>query len=283
VTSIAQRSDIVLRILFFSLIVSTTLAVPAFGATTKVDGLNVHFTVHGSGPTIMFIHGWTCDESSWAYQVPAFSKDYRAVTLDLPGHGKSSSPAEKDFSMDLFANAVEAVRQAVHADRIVLVGHSMGVVVIRQYALEHPEHVAGLVGADGPLDIRSFASRPGGQPPLTLEQRGKMIDGMFVPQTPESLRTKIKTMMLATPATTASGASAAMFDTRIQSTQIITVPALTIYAGTALFPQSQSTKEMLPNWEGTQIAGTGHFVMMEKPEEFNRLLRAFLTDRVQFH
>jgi pimeloyl-ACP methyl ester carboxylesterase len=184
--------------------------------------------------------------------------------------------------MDLFANAVEAVRQTVHADRVVLVGHSMGVVVIRQYALEHPEHVAGLVGADGPLDIRSFASRQGGQPPITLEQRGKMIDGMFVPQTSETLRTKIKAMMLATPATTASGARTAMFDPRIQSTQIITAPALTIYAGTSLLPQNQSTKEVLPNWEGTQIAGTGHFVMMEKPEEFNRLLRAFLNDRAKF-
>jgi pimeloyl-ACP methyl ester carboxylesterase len=257
---------------------------PALGATTKVDGLNVHFTVHGSGSTIIFVHGWTCDESSWAYQAPVFSKDYRTVTMDLPGHGKSSSPAEKEFSMDLFANAVEAVRLTVHADRVVLVGHSMGAVVIRQYALEHPEHVAGLVGADGPLDIRSFARARPDQPPVTLEERGKMIDGMFVPQTPETLRTTIKTMMLTTPAATANGARAAMFDPRIQSTQIITAPALTIFAGTSmLLAQSQSTKEVLPNWEGTQIAGTGHFVMMEKPDEFNRLLQAFLNDRAKFH
>jgi pimeloyl-ACP methyl ester carboxylesterase len=37
----------------------------------------------------------------------------------------------------------------------------------------------------------------------------------------------------------------------------------------------------LPNYEGTQIAGTGHFVMMEKPEEFNRLLTGFL-DKIKF-
>ena len=41
------------------------------------------------------------------------------------------------------------------------------------------------------------------------------------------------------------------------------------------------TKEVLPNYEGTQIVGTGHFVMMEKPEEFNRMLTAFL-DKIKF-
>jgi pimeloyl-ACP methyl ester carboxylesterase len=38
---------------------------------------------------------------------------------------------------------------------------------------------------------------------------------------------------------------------------------------------------VLPNYEGTQVAGTGHFVMMEKPEEFNRLLTGFL-DKIKF-
>jgi len=265
----------------FSLMICA-FGVPAVASTTTLGELKIHYSVHGRGPTIVFVHGWTCDESSWTYQVPAFSKDYRVVTLDLPGHGKSGSPREKDFSMDLFADAVEAVRGAVRAERVVLVGHSMGVVVIRQYALKYPAHVAGLVAADGPLDVRSFAARAGGQPPMTLEQRGKMIDGMFVPQTPQRLRARIRKMMLATPAATANGAGAAMFDPRIQSAQIITAPALTIYAGTALFPRNQSAKEMLPNWESTQIAGSGHFVMMENPKQFNRLLREFLQNRAKY-
>jgi len=260
-----------------------TFAVPpglSGAAETKLGDLTIHYTAMGAGPAIIFVHGWTCDESSWDYQVRAFSKAHRVVTLDLPGHGKSSSPAEKDFSMDLFAEAIEAVRQAIRADRVVLVGHSMGVMVIRQYALEHPEHVAGLVAADGPLDIRAFD--PGVQPPITMEQREKVIEGMFVPQTPAPLRARIKAMMLATPATTANGAVAAMLDPRIQSTHIIIAPALTIYAGPALFAQDQSTKEVVPKWESTQIAGTGHFLMMEKPEEFNRLLAGFLRQRAQY-
>ena len=78
------------------------------------------------------------------------------------------------------------------------------------------------------------------------------------------------------------GAAAAMFDPRIQSGSIITAPALTIYAGSPFFPRDQSTKEMLPNWESVQVPGTGHFVMMEKPTEFNRLLEEFLKKRAQY-
>ena len=59
------------------------------------------------------------------------------------------------------------------------------------------------------------------------------------------------------------------------------MPALTIYAGTAQLPNVQDMRKSLPNFEATQIAGTGHFVMMEKPDEFNRVLTTFL-DKIKF-
>ena len=99
----------------------------------SVDGIPIHSTVHGKGPkTIVFVHGWTCDETSWDAQVPAFEKEYRVITLDLPGHGKSGSPKTGALTMDMFAKAIEAVRVEAGAGKIVLVGHSMGTPVIRQ-------------------------------------------------------------------------------------------------------------------------------------------------------
>ena len=124
-------------------------------AAASVDGLSIHSSTTGNGKaTVIFIHGWTCDSSSWAAQVPAFKNKYRVVTLDLPGHGKSASPKDGKLSMDLFARAVEAVRAEAKADSVVLVGHSMGAPVIREYARLYPQHVAGLVAVDGPLDLR---------------------------------------------------------------------------------------------------------------------------------
>jgi pimeloyl-ACP methyl ester carboxylesterase len=98
-----------MRRLLSTVAICLSLAAPLSAAT--VDGLTIHSSTTGSGPaTVIFVHGWTCDSSSWAAQVPAFAKKYRAVTIDLPGHGKSASPKDGKLSMGLFARAVEAVR-----------------------------------------------------------------------------------------------------------------------------------------------------------------------------
>jgi sigma-B regulation protein RsbQ len=273
------------RRMFRAFAAAGLLALFAQAATAAtVEGAKIYSSSVGSGPTIVFVHGWTCDSSSWTSQVPAFSKDHRVITLDLPGHGQSASPQDGKLSMDLFARAVEAVRAEAGADRIVLVGHSMGAPVIRQYAHLYPQHVAGLVAVDGPLDVRPFAAAnlPAGfPPPMTgpegLKAREGMIKSMFIAETPAPLQEHILKMMLAAPEATAVGAMNAMFDPAIRWSDVIQSPALTVYAGTANVPDPAATKELYPLHEATQVKGTGHFLMMEKPDEFNRLLAGFLA------
>ena len=268
--------------LVLTLVLAVLTATPA--AAASLDGLQIHSTVRGTGErTVIFVHGWTCDESSWASQVPAFAGDYRVVTLDLPGHGKSAVPAEKAFSMDLFARAVEAVRQEVGADKVVLVGHSMGAVVIREYALDYPEHVAGLVAVDGPLDVRSFADFPGFGP-LTPDARQQMVESMFVPATTPELREAIGAMMLAAPEATVVGAGQAMFDPVLQEQANVTIaaPALSVFAGGPGFGKSDATREVLPDWTSETYEDNGHFLMMEDPARFNATLKTFLEQRAKF-
>jgi pimeloyl-ACP methyl ester carboxylesterase len=273
-----------MRRFLLALLLAIPFAAPLSAAT--VDGLSINSTSVGSGPTIVFVHGWTCDLTSWEQQVPAFSKKYHVVTLDLPGHGKSQLPKDGKLSMDLFARAVEAVRVENKADKIVLVGHSMGAPVIRQYAHMFPGHVAGLVAVDGPLDMRGFPppnfSAP---PPLAgaegLKTRETMIRGMFVPTTSPAIQDHVLKMMLGAPEATAAGAMAAMFDPAIRWTDAIKVPTLEVVAGTGQVPDVQKTREVLPSFEASQVAGTGHFLMLEKPAEFNQQLTAFL-DKIKF-
>jgi pimeloyl-ACP methyl ester carboxylesterase len=87
--------------------------------------------------------------------------------------------------------------------------------------------------------------------------------------------------MLGTSEATANGALAAVFDPSVSKADVIKAPALAVYAGTAKPPDPKVAKEVLPNYEGTQMPGTGHFLMMEKPDEFNRVLTAFL-DKIRF-
>jgi pimeloyl-ACP methyl ester carboxylesterase len=269
-----------MRRVFLILLVTVTCAWPVAAAT--VDGVEIHSVVSGAGPnTVVFVHGWTCDSTSWNGQVPALSRTYRVVTVDLPGHGQSGMPADGKFSIDLFARAVDAVRAEVGADKIVLVGHSMGAPVIRQYARLYPQRVAGLVAVDGPLDLRQFGAPGGAIPSMTgadgLKNREAMIRSMFTPQTPAALQQQILAMMLHAPEATAAGAMEAMFDPALRRDDVTTVPALAVYAGTNHPPDAETMKKVLPRYEAAQIAGTGHFLMMEKPDEFNRLLTAFLA------
>ncbi|HUK36413.1 MAG TPA: alpha/beta hydrolase [Vicinamibacterales bacterium] len=254
----------------------------------SVDGLTIHSTSAGAGPaTIIFVHGWTCDLSSWAAQLPEFSKKYRVIALDLPGHGASDVPKDGKFSMTLFARAVEAVRAEAGADKIVLVGHSMGAPVILQYALLYPTHAAGIVAADGPLDMRQFARALNGQKlpslsgPEGLKARETMIRGMFTPRTPPALQQQILAMMLRTSEVTATGAMASIFAPDIRPDATTAVPALEILAGTGQAVNVDEARKSLPKFEQTQVNGTGHFVMMENPAEFNRRLADFLN-RIRF-
>src|ERR1700683_31319 len=95
---------------FLNLLFAISIAVGLSAAT--VDGIKIHLTVAGKGPkTVILVHGWTCDETTWNAQVPELSKQYRVLTLDLPGHGQSGAPKDGKLSMELFARSVEAVRK----------------------------------------------------------------------------------------------------------------------------------------------------------------------------
>lgn len=260
------------------LLLLTLLVLVPSARAAEVDGANVHWTSTGSGPAIIFVHGWTCDESSWQGQVPAFSKQYRVITLDLPGHGKSDLPKDGKFSMALFARAVEAVRAEAKVDRAVFVGHSMGTPVIRTYATMYPQRVAGLVLVDGLVQLAGAppAFTP---PPMTgaegLKARENMVRGMFGPATTPQLQQHILKMMLGTKEATAAGAMTATWDQSWVKNDPITGPVLGVYAARPLASREAITR-IFPKVEYHEIRGSAHFLMMEKPDEFNGLLSTFL-------
>jgi pimeloyl-ACP methyl ester carboxylesterase len=212
--------------------------------------------------------------------VPAISQSYRVVTLDLPGHGKSGSPKDGKFSMELFARAVDAVRSEAKIEKAVLVGHSMGTPVIRQYALMYPQRVAGLVLVDGLVQV-SGGGRGFQTPPMVgaegMKARENMIRGMFGPATTPALQRQILQMMIGTKEATAAGAMTATWDQSQWKNDVLSVPVLGIYADKSGLGNREGMKRLYANLEYHEIPGTGHFLMMEKPQEFNRLATEFLA------
>ena len=60
------------------------------GIALSADGVPISYEIHGDGePTLVFVHGWSCDARYWGAQVPYFSMRHRVIILDLAGHGHS--------------------------------------------------------------------------------------------------------------------------------------------------------------------------------------------------
>lgn len=266
-----------MRLILNSLLAAATVATLS---AASVNGIKIHSSIAGKGPkTVILVHGWTCDETTWNSQVPVLSKQYRVVTLDLPGHGQSGSPKNGKLSMDLFAKAVEAVRKESKADRVVVVGHSMGTPVVIQYARLYPRHTAAMVFVDGVVTLSG-----GFKPPEPAQMQGAeglktretMIRGMFSASTTPDMQQHILSMMLGAPESTAWGAMQATFDPAVWKGDVLTQPILGLYADHSGAHNAEYMATHFPNMQYEEIAGTGHFLMLEKPDQFNQLLIAFL-------
>lgn len=113
--------------------------------------------------------------------------------------------------------------------------------------------------------------------PEGRKRRETMIHGMFCPSMTTALRTKILQMMLATPESTAVGAMDATFDLAIWKGDVLGLSILEIYAEKSGLANRAYMKDHFLHLEYVELPGTGHFLMMEKPDEFNRLLMGFLS------
>lgn len=96
------------------------------------DGINLNYEINGEGKTIVFIHGWTADKTSFDYQMDKLSKDFKVLTYDLRGHGDSDR-AEQGLTMNRFAIDLEELMEYLDLKDVSLVGWSMGASIIFEY------------------------------------------------------------------------------------------------------------------------------------------------------
>ncbi|MGI9069640.1 MAG: alpha/beta fold hydrolase [Pyrinomonadaceae bacterium] len=248
----------------------------------KLDGARIHYQSHGKGrEALVLIHGWTCNLDYWRDQVPDFAKRNRVVAIDLPGHGQSDKP-QLAYSMDLFARAVDAVMRDAHVERAVLMGHSMGTPVARQFYRKYPQKTLGIVIVDGAL--RTFDKKmmdgiiAGFRGPNYKEMGRQMFAGMAGPNLSAELKEQIQASFLNTPQHVVVSAMEGMADDSIWGQDKINVPVLAVLAKTPFWPADteQFYRSIAPNLDFQMLDGVGHFLMMEKPKQFNDAVIAFL-------
>jgi pimeloyl-ACP methyl ester carboxylesterase len=98
----------------------------------RPDGSLINIEYYGNldGQPIIFVHGWNANIKEWYYQLRYFEKKFRLIMIDLPGLGKSTRPANKDFSLTKMAADLNAVIEHTRAIKPILWGHSIGGMII---------------------------------------------------------------------------------------------------------------------------------------------------------
>jgi pimeloyl-ACP methyl ester carboxylesterase len=243
----------------------------------------IHYKSYGKGrDALVLIHGWTCSIEYWRDQIPDLAKRNRLIAIDLPGHGMSDKP-QATYTMDLFARAVEAVLRDAGVKRAVLVGHSMGTPVARQFYRKYPDQTLAIVIVDGALrnfgDKKQMENMMAGFRGPNYQQTGLgMLTFMEGPTLSAADKDRIKTSFLATPQHVLVSAMEGMADDSIWGQDKINVPVLAVLAKGPFYPPNneQIFREIAPNLEYHMWEGVGHFLMMERPKEFNDTLIGFL-------
>ena len=253
----------------------------------ELNGWRVAYETRGmEGNTIVFVHGWSADRSSWRRQMHGLDTERRLVAVDLIGHGESDAP-ETEYSKSLFAESVVAVMNDLGIERAILVGHSMGVTVVRQFYRLYPDRVEALVAVDG-------AMIP--MPPDRLEQmmaplRGpdykKVMEAMMehmstvAPGLSTEDAERLKTVTLSTPQHVLLGSAEESRDPDVWKDDPIDVPMLVLMAKNPFSPVPLDENQALlrriaARLEYHEWEGVSHLLTMERPAEFNTLLTAFV-------
>jgi len=258
---------------------------------SAVDGVTIAYDVQGSGNTaLVFIHGWCSNRTFWREQLDVFANDYRVVAIDLPGHGSSGRTREK-WSLSSSSVDVITVVESLDLERIVLIGHSMGGLVCLKAAQRLPERVIGVIGVDTIGDVESEDQPEMMDRVITAFEadfEGTMsafMPKLFSPNAnPELVQwvteSSVKTdhVMALMIARGVSGVD----EKKLLSG--VDVPVRVVYAAKNGSKESLifvKTNSKYADFKAVFVHGVGHFPHLEKPEEVNHHLRAFLAELEQ--
>lgn len=252
--------------------------------------------------SVMWIHGFSCDGSDWRYQLEQLGEGFHHIAVDLNAHGQSPMQLE-GLSVKGMAEDIVLLAAALGIENASLVGHSMGCRVILE-ALSHPDSNfkrAALIDCgitatpdtlQEKLDLNNEITNSGDLGPAVEEQ----FQGMFFGHTFDELKKQIieRTKKLPDVAAKALVDSIQTWDalSMVDKIAAVDVPLLVVEStnineqwervqlkktDTSTFLEKCKTAPNNKQFQLEVIEDAGHFVMLERPEEVNRILEGFLS------
>jgi pimeloyl-ACP methyl ester carboxylesterase len=247
---------------------------------TARDGVPIVYSAAGSGSVgLVFIHGGLANRTFWDGELKEFAAHYRVIAPDLAGHGESGTNRQR-WGMPEFGADVQSVVEAEKLEKVILFGNSLGGPVAIEAALLLPGKVLGVVGID---TFQSLSYK------MTSQQARERADA-FRDDYAGSLKQMVQSLFHrdADPATLAD-AERRMARTSPQvayslflsfgdydvaaSARHLRVPLLAINGD--LYPtDTEAVRKVKADFEVFVMKHTGHYPMLERPAEFDRLVAA---------
>lgn len=258
--------------------------------TTAADGVEISYRVAGAkhgDPTVVFVHGFGSDSSSFDAAIAHVAERRRVVAIDLPGHGQSGSN-RVNWTMEAYGDDVRRVADAVMAGQVILVGHSMGGPVILEAAREMTGRVLALVPVETFHDVDQKPTEEQIEQLLTLWRQdfqgaaAAMIKSTFhQPIRDPELVEAVIAKTISMPRDAALALLDAMFRYDIGAAlDDITLPIRCINSGerqTNLAAGRRHAKR----FDARSVPAVGHYLMLEDPDAFNALLDAAIDELVR--
>lgn len=269
-------------------------------ATVTLDDTTFWYKVTGQGPPLVFIHGGWSNADAWRPQIDSFAEDYRIITFDVRGHGRTGAGDRQRYSIDLFADDLEQLLNHLDVERPILCGLSLGAMVVQAYLDRYPERAAGAIVA-GPARSMPPINLPTGIKPfvsplpalrVSLSVMGSKATFQSILEairattssvwlsTDQSIRSQAIEITSDIPPTEFQKIFAALYKFDPPELSHVTTPTLVIYGDEEAVPVKRQGKQIaaaVNNGELTVIPDAGHLVNLDNPEVFNTACTEFLA------
>jgi 3-oxoadipate enol-lactonase len=254
-----------------------------------INGASLYYESQGEGPPLVFVHGLGGTCNVWHAQRVTLSKYFRVVTFDLIGSGRSDK-SRRSYSIDGWADDVAGLIDHLNLPAAVVIGHSMGTVIVQHFAAKYPQKTKAIVLAGalvelGPPGKEAFAKRAD-----TAEKEGMVgvadmvLTGALSAGTRErnlALTGMVREMLQSNDPQCYAGHCRALAAGSAKADQAkIVCPALLVVGDQDPVTPLSLQKQIAAAIKDSRIRivpSTAHNTMLETPEAFNAILLEFLA------
>ena len=248
----------------------------------STDDLKIHYTQTNSKNTdvaLVFVHGWLGHADWWLDQEEFFKQQYNIVRIDLAGHGQSEHH-RSEWTHTLYAQDIASVIKHLNSKRVILIGHSMAGAYVLE-ALHYTDRVKAIVLIDTLKDLEQVFTFEQAEQTLFKQYkenyefavRNIIPQYLFTQETPKHVQVRLENEFLSYTAESAIVLLAPLYKMDVQkAAKLVNVKVRAINSD-ASPTHLKNNKKYFQDYDFKTITGTGHYPMLEKPDEFNHLLK----------